>query len=177
MECWNLAWINAKTYSFRRFFHNFVLSIRLWFMSSSFVSFEKNHTVWKYFQRAFQWSRISLGFIEICCHNNLFKSASFFIDTRGMCLDDLWWHTVCGVSILMRICVSWCGYVCFYDLWWQTACGVSMLMWMCVSLCGYVCLDELWWHTVCRVSMWMWMCASWCGYVCLDEPLGITKVP
>ena len=32
-----------------------------------------------FFQRAFQWSRISLGFFEICCNNKPFKSASFLL--------------------------------------------------------------------------------------------------
>ena len=46
-ECWNLAWINAKTYSFRRFFQNLIMSIRLGFMPSYSVPNELNHTVKK----------------------------------------------------------------------------------------------------------------------------------
>ena len=36
----------ARTYSFRNFFQNFIISIRLGFMPSSFVSFENKHTVY-----------------------------------------------------------------------------------------------------------------------------------
>ena len=34
-------------------------------------------TKWKYFPKAFQWSRISLSFVKNCCQNNSFKGAYF----------------------------------------------------------------------------------------------------